>query len=120
MNVSAYTATARGLVAERYADDAISKLGVWRSRLGGAASMAFSLQEVDMTDEQARQLSAIFQGLTVQGTSSPEETINTGRDGGRRPGLCRPLGVRPRAGTPASAVRTRRPGPDGAQHARQR
>jgi hypothetical protein len=30
----------------------------------------------DMTDEQARQLNAIFQGLTVQGTSSPEETIN--------------------------------------------
>jgi hypothetical protein len=65
-----------GDAAERYADDAISKLGVWRSRLGGAASMAFSLQEVDMTDEQARQLNAIFQGLTVQGTSSPEETIN--------------------------------------------
>jgi hypothetical protein len=30
----------------------------------------------DMTDEQARQLNAIFQGLTVQGTTSPEETIN--------------------------------------------
>jgi hypothetical protein len=65
-----------GDAAERYADDAISKLGVWRSRLGGAASMAFSLQGDDMTDEQARQLNAIFQGLTVQGTTSPEETIN--------------------------------------------
>jgi hypothetical protein len=62
--------------AERYADDAIGKLTVWKSRLGGAASTVFSLQEDDMTDEQARQLDAIFQGLTVQGTASPEETVN--------------------------------------------
>jgi hypothetical protein len=32
--------------------------------------------EEDMTGEQARQLEAIFRGLTVQGTSSPEETVN--------------------------------------------
>ena len=29
-----------------------------------------------MTEEQARQLNAIFQGLTVQGTTSPEQTVN--------------------------------------------
>jgi len=33
-------------------------------------------QEDEMTEEQARQLNAIFQGLTVQGTASPEETVN--------------------------------------------
>jgi len=33
-------------------------------------------EEDDMTPEQARQLEAIFQGLTVQGTKSPEETVN--------------------------------------------
>jgi N-acetylmuramoyl-L-alanine amidase len=32
--------------------------------------------EDDMTGEQARQLEAIFKGLTVPGTSSPEETVN--------------------------------------------
>jgi hypothetical protein len=55
--------------AERYADDAMSKLGVWRSRLG-------ALEEEDMTKEQAQQLEAIFKGLTVKGTTSPEETVN--------------------------------------------
>ena len=30
----------------------------------------------DMTGEQAKQLEAIFKGLTVQGTTSPEETVN--------------------------------------------
>lgn len=29
-----------------------------------------------MTEEQAHQLKAIFKGLTVQGTSSPEETVD--------------------------------------------
>jgi len=34
-------------------------------------------QEVpDVTDEQARQLKAIYDGLTVPGTTSPEETVN--------------------------------------------
>ena len=65
-----------GAAAERYADDAMSKLAAWRSRLGGAASMTLSLEEEDMTGEQAEQLEAIFKGLTVQGTSSPEETVN--------------------------------------------
>ena len=58
-----------GEAAERYADDAMSKLAVWRSRLG-------ALEEEDMTGEQAKQLEAIFKGLTVQGTTSPEETVN--------------------------------------------
>jgi hypothetical protein len=68
-----------GEAAERYADDAMSKLAVWRSRLGGAASMILSPEEgeeEDMTGEQARQLEAIFKGLTVPGTNSPEETVN--------------------------------------------
>ena len=65
-----------GAAAERYADDAMSKLAAWRSRLGGAASMTLSLEEEDMTGEQAEQLEAIFKGLTVQGTNSPEETVN--------------------------------------------
>jgi hypothetical protein len=65
-----------GAAAERYADDAMSKLAVWRSRLGGAESRILSPEEEDMTGEQARQLEAIFRGLTVQGTSSPEETVN--------------------------------------------
>jgi hypothetical protein len=29
-----------------------------------------------MTEEQARQLRAVFDGLTVQGTTSPEQTVN--------------------------------------------
>jgi hypothetical protein len=29
-----------------------------------------------MTGEQAQQLEAIFKGLTVQGTTSPEQTVN--------------------------------------------
>jgi len=33
-------------------------------------------QEDDMTEEQARQLKAVFDGLTVPGTSSPEQTVN--------------------------------------------
>ena len=33
-------------------------------------------EEEDMTGEQAQQLEAIFKGLTVQGTTSPEETVN--------------------------------------------
>jgi CHAP domain len=33
-------------------------------------------EEDDMTEEQARQLNAIFQALTVPGTKSPEETMN--------------------------------------------
>jgi hypothetical protein len=66
-----------GAAAEQYADDAIDKLAVWRSRLGGAVSTTLSPQEEDdMTEEQARQLNAIFQGLTVQGTTSPEQTVN--------------------------------------------
>jgi hypothetical protein len=65
-----------GAAAERYADDAMSKLAVWRSRLGGAESMILSPEEEDMTGEQAQQLEAIFKGLTVQGTTSPEQTVN--------------------------------------------
>jgi len=42
---------------------------------GPQAGMGIA-QEDDMTEEQARQLKAIFQGLTVQGTASPEETMN--------------------------------------------
>lgn len=33
-------------------------------------------QEDDMTEEQARQLKAVFDGLTVPGTTSPEQTVN--------------------------------------------
>jgi len=63
--------------AERYADDAMSKLATWRSRLGGAQGLAlFPQEEEDMTPEQARQLEAVFKGLTVQGTSSPNETVD--------------------------------------------
>jgi hypothetical protein len=65
-----------GAAAERYADDAMSKLAVWRSRLGGAGRKILTPEEEDMTGEQAQQLEAIFRGLTVQGTSSPEETVN--------------------------------------------
>ena len=65
-----------GAAAERYADDAISKLAVWRSRLGGAEGMILSPEEDDMTGEQAQQLEAIFKGLTVQGTASPSETVD--------------------------------------------
>jgi hypothetical protein len=65
-----------GAAAERYADDAMRKLATWRSRLGGAKSMTLSPEEEDMTGAQAQQLEAIFKGLTVQGTSSPEETVN--------------------------------------------
>ena len=66
-----------GAQAERYADDAMEKLATWRSRLGGSPGMAMFVQEEeDMTDEQARQLDAIFKGLTVQGTSSPKETVD--------------------------------------------
>ena len=44
---------------------------------GPQAGMGIA-QEDDMTEEQARQLKAIFQGLTVQGTASPEERIVPG------------------------------------------
>jgi len=65
-----------GAAAERYADDAIDKLAVWRSRLGGTPSVTmFPQQEDDLTEEQAHQLKAIFDGLTVTGTASPEETV---------------------------------------------
>ena len=33
-------------------------------------------EEEDMTGEQARQLEAVFKGLTVQGTTSPAETVD--------------------------------------------
>jgi len=62
-----------GADAEQYADDAMNKLAVWRSRLGGVALFP---PEDDLTAEQARQLEAIFKGLTVQGTHNPEETVD--------------------------------------------
>ena len=65
-----------GPMAERYADDAMSKLAVWRSRLGGLRMDLFPQEEEDMTGEQARQLEAVFKGLTVQGTTSPAETVD--------------------------------------------
>jgi hypothetical protein len=72
----AYNGT--GPAAERYADDAMGKLAAWRSRLGGspaATKAAEALPEEDLTEEQARQLKAIFDGLTVSGTASPRETV---------------------------------------------
>ena len=72
----AYNGT--GPAAERYADDAMGKLAAWRSRLGGsstATKAAEALPEEDLTEEQARQLKAIFDGLTVSGTASPGETV---------------------------------------------
>ena len=42
----------------------------------GHVSANMALEEEDMTGEQARQLEAIFKGLTVQGTTSPEQTVN--------------------------------------------
>jgi hypothetical protein len=66
-----------GPAADRYAADAISKLAVWRSRLGGTLRVAMVPQEEeDMTEEQARQLKAVFDGLTVAGTTSPKETVD--------------------------------------------
>jgi hypothetical protein len=42
-----------GAAAERYADDAISRLAVWRSRLSGALEMAlFPQEEADMTKDE--------------------------------------------------------------------
>jgi CHAP domain len=47
------------------------------SNIDGYCHPAYEpVEEADMTPEQARQLEAIFQGLTVQGTTSPEETVN--------------------------------------------
>jgi hypothetical protein len=67
-----------GPAAERYADDAISKLGVWRSRLAGTPTPRVAMvpqEEEDLTEEQAHQLKAVFDGLTVRGTASPKETV---------------------------------------------
>jgi len=65
-----------GPAAESYADDAIEKLAVWRSRLGATPSVTMFPQEPDdLTEEQAHQLKAIFDGLTVSGTASPKETV---------------------------------------------
>jgi hypothetical protein len=68
-----------GPAAERYADDAMDRLAAWRSRLGGgsvATMAAVAPPEEDLTAEQARQLKAVFDGLTVSGTSSPRETVD--------------------------------------------
>jgi hypothetical protein len=68
-----------GPAAERYADDAMGKLAAWRSRLGGgsmAPRAAMAPAEEDLTGEQARQLKAVFDGLTVSGTASPGETVD--------------------------------------------
>jgi len=68
-----------GPAAERYADDAMGKLAAWRSRLGGgsmAPRAAMAPPEEDLTGEQARQLKAVFDGLTVSGTASPGETVD--------------------------------------------
>jgi hypothetical protein len=65
-----------GPAAERYADDAMGKLAAWRSRLGGSSTATMAPPEEDLTEEQARQLKAIFDGLTVSGTSSPRETVD--------------------------------------------
>jgi len=66
-----------GPAAEAYADDAMRKLAVWQSRLGGSSRAAMAPQEEqDLTDEQARQLKAVFDGLTVSGTASPRETVD--------------------------------------------
>jgi CHAP domain len=47
------------------------------ANIDGYCHPAYELvEEADMTPEQARQLEAIFQGLTVHGTTSPEETVN--------------------------------------------
>jgi hypothetical protein len=68
-----------GPAAEAYAADAMGKLAAWRSRLGGASMApmaAMAAPEEDLTGEQARQLEAVFDGLTVNGTSSPGETVD--------------------------------------------
>jgi hypothetical protein len=69
-----------GPAAERYADDAMRRLAAWRSRLGGSSTAtvaaAMAPPEEDLTKEQARQLKAIFDGLTVSGTASPTETVD--------------------------------------------
>jgi hypothetical protein len=49
---------------------------VFPAVMGHKAPSITMAPEEDMTGEQARQLEAIFKGLTVQGTSSPEETVN--------------------------------------------
>ena len=66
-----------GAAAERYADDAIDKLAVWRSRLGDDPGAAlFPQEEDDLTEEQAHQLEAVFKGLVVEGSASPAETVD--------------------------------------------
>lgn len=47
------------------------------STIAGYCRPAYHMaEENDMTPKQAQQLEAIFQALTVPGTSSPEETVN--------------------------------------------
>jgi hypothetical protein len=68
-----------GPAAEAYAKDAMGKLAAWQSRLGGgslATMAAMAPPEEDLTGEQARQLKAVFDGLTVSGTASPGETVD--------------------------------------------
>jgi hypothetical protein len=45
-------------------------------RFRAQVNQAIQGEVQDMTEEQARQLDAIYQGLTVPGTTSPEQTVN--------------------------------------------
>jgi hypothetical protein len=48
----------------------------WREVILPAIQAGQVPQEDDMTEEQARQLKAVYQALIVPGTTSPEETVN--------------------------------------------
>ena len=67
------------LTVEGNQADAVRKVihDLSESTIAGYCRPAYHMvEEDDMTPEQAKQLEAIFQGLTVKGTTSPEETVN--------------------------------------------
>ena len=93
-----------------------------RAATGGRAALVERLTSNDFDPEQftpADHAAIAGPWSWLGGVAGQAPGGRSGRDGGRRPGLCRPMGVRSRAGPRAGAVAARWPGSGRAQLPRQ-